>query len=197
MQVGKFRSSLTDNVISENFPLNAVARKSKYTPDIQDTICEAIATEGGDEVGWRAGGINAATFYRWLNRYSDFRDAVEQARRDFRERCPAYQKDLALEKLTDALENGQLIRWTTIKTRRLDHFYPGKDGQPDTLKWYQIETTEEEHIEHRPTPKWAIERVIPRPIEDDVNAAIAFLERQGFKVIVDNIEVINQWVDKN
>ena len=166
--------------------------KSKYSQEIQEIICEAIATEGGDEVGWRAGGISKATFYKWIEAHPDFKDAVGKARSQFQKRCPAYQKGLALDRLTEALEHGQPIHWTTKKSKRLEHWVPGKDGQPDKLKWYQVETTEEEHTEHRPAPKWAIERVIPRPIEDDVNAAIAFLERHGFKVIVDGeIPTIN------
>lgn len=168
---------------------------SKYNQEIQEIICSAIATEGGDEVGWLAGGIGKKTFYDWMNRYPHFKHAVVQARREFKQRCPKYQKGLALDKLTDALENGQVIRWTTTKTRRLEHYIPGRDGQPDTLKWYQLETTEEVHLEERPTPKWAIERVIPRPIEDDINAAIAFIERHGFRVVGDMESV--SWVESN
>jgi hypothetical protein len=156
--------------------------KSKYNQEIQEIICEAIANEGGDEVGWLAGGIGRDTFYTWIRKYSDFADAVATARSQFRKRCPPYQKGLALAKLTEALEHGQVIRWKTRKTRRLEHYVPGKDGDPDVLKWYQEEVTEDDHEEHRPCPKWAIERVVPRPIEDDINAAIAFIQRQGYVV---------------
>lgn len=156
--------------------------KTKYSQEIQQIICEAIASEGGDEVGWQAGEISRDTFYVWMRRYPDFSEAVATARSQFRKRCPAYQKGLALEKLTEALEQGQIVRWKTKKTRRLEHYVPGKDGAPDVLKWYQEETTEDEHEEHRPTPKWAIERVIPRPIEDDINVAIAFIQRHGYVV---------------
>ncbi|NER46339.1 MAG: hypothetical protein F6J86_16185 [Symploca sp. SIO1B1] len=167
-------------------------RKSRYNQEIVETICEAIATEGGDEVGWLAGGIGKTTFYKWIEDKPEFRDAVVHAREEFRKRCPKYQKGLALQKLTDALENGQPIKWTTKKTRRLEHYVPGRKGQPPQLKWHQEETVTEEHTEHRPAPKWAIERVIPRPIEDDINAAIAFIERHGFRVVADGeIPVIN------
>ncbi|NEP10863.1 MAG: hypothetical protein F6K14_11745 [Symploca sp. SIO2C1] len=170
-------------------------RKSRYNQEIVETICEAIATEGGDEVGWLAGGISEPTFYAWMKRYPEFGEAVVRAREDFRKRCPKYQKGLALAKLTEALENGQPIKWTTKKTRRLDHYVPGKKGEPAKLVWYDEETITEEHIEHRPTPKWAIERVIPRPIEDDLNVAIAFVEKNGFKVIVEDEEIIQQWLN--
>ncbi len=165
-------------------------RKSRYNQEIVETICEAIATEGGDEVGWLAGGISEPTFYAWMKRYPEFREAVVHARDDFRKRCPKYQKGLALQKLTEALENGQPIKWTTKRTRRLEHYVPSKNGPK--LVWFQEENFIDEHTEHRPAPKWAIERVIPRPIEDDINAAIAFIERHGFRVVADGeIPVIN------
>jgi len=169
--------------------------RSRYSQQIQEIICEAIATEGGDEVGWLAGGISERTFYTWMNRHPQFLQAVVRARENFRRRCPKYQKGLALERLTEALEGGQKIKWTTKKTRRLDHFIPGKDEQPAKLGWYDEETVTEEHTEYRPTPKWAIERVIPRPIEEDVNAAIAFLEKHGYKVIIQDEALIQEWLD--
>jgi hypothetical protein len=167
-------------------------RKSRYNQEIVQIICEAIATEGGDEVGWRAGGISHDTFYAWIKRHPDFAEAVGRAREEFRKRCPAYQKGLALQKLTEALEHGQPIKWTTTRNRRLNHYVPGKNGEPPKLVWFQEESFTDEHTEHRPAPKWAIERVIPRPIEDDINAAIAFIERHGYRVVADGeIPVIN------
>ena len=174
--------------------MSVMPRKSRYNQEIQEIICEAIATEVGDEVGWKAGGIGKTTFYKWIEDKPEFRNAVARAKDEFRKRCPKYQKGLALQKLTEALEHGQPIKWTTKKTRRLDHYIPGKNGQRQE-KWHQEETIIEEHTEHRPTPKWAIERVIPRPIEDDINVAIAFLERHGFKVIVEDEEIVREWLD--
>lgn len=170
-----------------------MGRNSKYSKELVDIICEAITTQGGDEPGWIAGGIAKSTFYKWMEDHPDFSDAVEKARKDFQKRCPQYQKDKALEKLTDALENGHIIRWKTHRRLRKEHWVPGKDGQPDYLKWYQQEEEETEHTETRPTPQWAIERIIPKPMWT-MEQLIAVANEYGLQVTVKDADLFNRYI---
>lgn len=171
-----------------------MGRKGKYSKELAQTIHDAIAVDGGDESGWLAGGIQKTAFYDWIKKYPEFAELVERARKEYRKNAPARVKKLAQDRLTDALENGQTIKWTTKKTRRTEHFIPtpNKD-EPDKLVWYQVELMEDEHIEERPTPQWAIDRVLPKPVEN-VNDAIALVERYGLKVVIGDAELFEQYI---
>lgn len=99
--------------------------------------------------------------------------------------CPLYQKDLGIKKLTDVLEHGQTVKWKTTKSRSIEQFLP--DG---ILKSYQIEITEEEHIEQLPTPQWAIERVIPKNIDE----AISIVRQYGLDVVIGDEALFSEWI---
>lgn len=167
--------------------------RSKYNEEIQEIICQAIASEGGDRAGWVAGGISEPTFYSWINKYPEFFKAVEQARIDFRLRCPKYQKEKALEKLTDALENGHVVKWKTHKRLRREHWVPGKNGEPDILKWYEEEEENTDHTEARPTPQWAIERVIPKPLWT-MEQLIAVANEYGLQLTIKDADLFNRYI---
>lgn len=63
-------------------PKRSIGRPSNYTPEIADTICEAIARGGAlyllcdQEDGWP----HEATVYRWLEKHEDFREKYARAR---------------------------------------------------------------------------------------------------------------------
>lgn len=165
-----------------------MGRKSKYNPEISKIICDAIAQNGGHESGWIAGQINHDTFYEWLKKYPDFADAVERSQREFQKNCPEEIKQTALQKLQDALENGHKVTWKTKGIKRIDRF--DSDGN---LRWFQLETTETEHIESRPTPQWAIERVIPKPIWS-VEQLSAIASEYGLQLVVKDAELFKKYL---
>lgn len=167
--------------------------KSKYSQAVVETICNASATNGGDESGWVAGGISKPTFYDWLNRYPDFSDSVEKARLQFQKNASERLKTLASERLTEVLENGQTIKWKSQKTVRRERWIPGENGSPDWLKWYQIDTEESTHYEHRPTPQWAIERVIAKPLQT-LEQLIAVASEYGLQLTIKDADLFSRYL---
>jgi hypothetical protein len=135
--------------------------KSKYTEETVKKICEAIARDGCDEPGWLAGGISKDTFYQWQNKYPEFSDLIAQAKADFKKFCPEEVSRLAHSKLIDALENGQTIKRRSQTIKQIRHY--NKEGN---LFWSQEHIETKEHDDVMPTPKWAIDRVIPRPTNE-------------------------------
>lgn len=170
-----------------------MGRKSKYSQKITEIICEAIATNGGDESGWVAGGISERTFYEWTVRYPQFLQAVESARSQFQKNAPEHLQSLASERLKEALENGQTITWKAQKTTRREHWLPGINGEPDRLKWYQVDTEESYHEECRPTPQWAIERVVPKPCYT-LEQLIAIAGEYGLQLVVKDEDLFNRYL---
>lgn len=66
-----------------------MARPSKLTPAVQETICSAIRAGNYSEIAARYAGISSTTFYKWMalgegdnakDPYKEFREAVENAR---------------------------------------------------------------------------------------------------------------------
>lgn len=54
-------------------------RRSKYTPDVIDAIANALRLGMTRRDACVHGGIDDATFFRWMNNERDFRDIVEKA----------------------------------------------------------------------------------------------------------------------
>lgn len=59
-------------------------RKTKYTPETVERILQAIRVGSVDEHAAEYGGIDGATFYRWMQRYSEFCEAVTRAKAEAR-----------------------------------------------------------------------------------------------------------------
>src|SRR4051812_41375718 len=57
-----------------------MARKSKYTPELVNTLFGALQTGMTDGDACLVAGIDEATFYRWQQTKSEFRDRVLRAR---------------------------------------------------------------------------------------------------------------------
>lgn len=64
-----------------------MARPTKLTDEVKETICRMIATGAALEVAARAGGVTAPTLHNWMKRgeqgeepYAQFRLEVEEAR---------------------------------------------------------------------------------------------------------------------
>lgn len=56
-----------------------MARNTKYTPETVKRIVDAIRLGATHELACHYGGIDHATFYRWIQRYSEFSDAIKEA----------------------------------------------------------------------------------------------------------------------
>jgi hypothetical protein len=59
-------------------------RRSKYTPETVERILTAIRVGSTYEHAAQYGGIDGATFYRWQERYSEFREAITRVEADAR-----------------------------------------------------------------------------------------------------------------
>jgi hypothetical protein len=57
-----------------------VGRPSKYTPEVQERICQLIRAGNTVDVAARAVGLNAALLYKWMQRRPRFKAAIETAR---------------------------------------------------------------------------------------------------------------------
>ena len=53
--------------------------KTKYTKELGDKIAGLVAQGNYQCVAAAAMGIHEATYYRWLNRFGEFREAIEKA----------------------------------------------------------------------------------------------------------------------
>jgi hypothetical protein len=139
-------------------------RKSKYTPERVQLICDAIAQTGSDESGWKSGGISEPTFYAWQNQFPEFSESVIAAKSEYRATCPETLVRQANKAFADLLF-GRMERVAT--TKRVGH-------DPKRGYW------EEETVTRTPVgvPRWAIERVLG-PSFDEMDA-IKILVKAGY-----------------
>lgn len=138
--------------------------KTKYNPELVQTILSAIAQAGTDRAGWEAGGISKETFYQWINKYPDFSDGTKQAKAEFRETCPEVLIQQARKAFADHLFGRVVITQTSFER-----------GATEKLGSYSKEITK--RIKLSP-PRWAIERVLGKPL--DVMEALKILAEAGF-----------------
>lgn len=117
----------------------------KYTPELAEDICNAIALHGSDESGWK-GRISKETYYVWLREKPDFSDLIEQAKTEYRHNLPEVDHRQARRAFVGYLY-GTMER-VVVKTEK---------GYTKASGHY-----EKEVIHRIPTgiPKWAIERVL-------------------------------------
>ncbi|MBW4580704.1 MAG: hypothetical protein KME42_14155 [Tildeniella nuda ZEHNDER 1965/U140] len=138
--------------------------KSKYTPDRVQTIIDAIAQTGADRAGWQAGKISEDTFYDWVKRYSEFSESVSRAKDEYRDTCPGTLVRQARKAFADYLF-GRMERVTYTKETGIN----ARTGEP-----YEKEITQRVPVG---VPKWAIERVLGKPL--DILEAVSTLSEAG------------------
>jgi len=118
--------------------------KSKYSPELTEIICNAIALYGTDEAGWAAGGIGRQTFYNWQNQYVEFLESVGKAKTEYIKSSRTNLKRLGNKALLDYLQ-GNMVK---VSHTRKEVVSPS--GEIIELQ------------EHRTTPvgvpQWAVER---------------------------------------
>lgn len=138
--------------------------KSKYTPEIVQKIIDAIAATGKDEPGWLAGEISETTFYAWQEKYPEFSELVVKAKDEYRDTCPETLVRQAKKAFADYLF-GRMTRVHYTKETGVN----ARTGEP----------YEKEIVQHIPVgvPRWAIERVLGKPL--DVLEAVKTLAEAG------------------
>lgn len=166
-----------------------MGRKTKFSKEIAQKIYDAIVATGSLKASWQTAGIHASTFYAWQDKYPEFFEGVARSQSEFcRNRGQDFQS-LAIEKLADRLENGETIRWEKTERRVRRVVCPDTN---ETLRLIE-ETIESRHVERRPTPRWAIERVIPKPVHD-LDNLLAVAEEYGLTLVVKDADLFNRYL---
>ncbi len=137
-----------------------MGRKTKYSAQIVEKILEALRHSGSDRQAFEAVGISRDTFYHWVRRYPDFSDALAQAKKAFRERCPEQLREKAMDALLDHLYGRVVETWTTCETVQ--------DGEK-IIHRETIKTVK------RGVPQWVIERILGKPL-DELEAVKCLIE---------------------
>lgn len=137
--------------------------KSKYTPEIAKTIVDTISQTGSDRAGFKAAGIHEATFYAWKKQFPEFAEEVDKAKAEYRDSCPPALVRQANKAFADYLYGRLEISIATIQRKQ------NSDGVTET-----VETIRKIRP---PVPRWAIERVLGKPL--DVLEAIKTLAQAG------------------
>lgn len=121
---------------------------SRYNAETASVICDAIATNGLDEAGWKAASISKGTFYRWLNERETFRDAVNTAKAEYQKSHYHSLRRSANKALADYLTGSM------CKVERTVTIHP--DGsQTEQIKTIPVGI-----------PRWAIERVLGSQVSE-------------------------------
>lgn len=128
-------------------------RKPKYSPELADLIVEVIAQTGSDKAAIAAAGIRAGTFYRWLNEKSDFCERVAIAKEEFTRTAPETFVSQANQILHNYLFIGHVETWTAKEVH--------KDTAGNVIK-----TVERVSKVVKPTPPWAIDRVLGKSYDE-------------------------------
>ena len=115
---------------------------------------------GSDRQAFEAVGVSRDTFYRWIRQYPDFSDALAQAKKAFRKRCPEQLREKAMDALLDHLYGRVEETWVSREILR--------DGER-TIHRESIKTVK------RGVPQWVIERILGKPL-DELEAVKCLIE---------------------
>ncbi len=124
-----------------------VGRKPKYSLELANLIIDVLSRTGSDKAAYSAAGIRAGTYYRWLNEKSEFNERVAQAKEDFSRTAPEAFVKQTNQVLYDYLFTGHIETWTAREVH--------KDSSGNIVR-----TVERVSKVVKPTPPWAIERVL-------------------------------------
>lgn len=125
----------------------ARGRKSRYNPDLVESIIDMIAKTGRDVDGMKVGGISSNTFYEWCNKYPDFKKKVAAAKERYREVCPEELKRKAQTRLMEYLDGTAEEVWK----KHIEI----KDKEGEIIRIEDHETRVS-----RPCPQWVIRRIL-------------------------------------
>lgn len=148
-------------------PVNKkIGRRGKYTPELVQIICDAIAATGSDKAGVKTAQISTETFYVWMAQHPDFSERVIAAREQYRAACPEALIAGCNRAIAQYL-SGTATRTSITKKSRIHPEKPKLDFE---------ETTET--ITKLNVPPWVIDRVLG-PVMDEAQA-IRVLVRAGY-----------------
>lgn len=114
-----------------------MGRPTKLTPEVQEKIVSLVRAGNYPEVAAQAAGINAATYYRWMQKgeestkpYGEFREAVKEAQAAAESHAVTIIRKAAMDGSWQAaawfLERSKAERWRRKENVELT----GKDGGP-------------------------------------------------------------------
>lgn len=137
-----------------------MAARGKYTLELVQDICTAIALEGTERSGWK-GRISEDTFYTWLKDKAEFSEAVNAAKAEYRQNLPEADRRQARKAFVDYLY-GRMERVIT-KTEY------GSSS---------VGSYEKEIVQRVPVgvPRWAIERVLGKGMPSEIEALVTLVE---------------------
>lgn len=136
-----------------------MTRRSKYTPELAKKIFDTIAQTGSDRAGYEVAGISGETFYQWIKKNPEFSEGISKARAEYQDICPVALVRQANKSFADYLYGRVEISIATMQRTR---HYDGTTESKETVR------------KMRPSvPRWAIERVLGKPM-DILEAAKAF-----------------------
>lgn len=138
-------------------------RKTKYTPEVAQKMFDVLAATGSDRAAFEAAGISSSTFYRWKEEFSEFSEGIRAALSEFRDTCPESLVRQANKAFADYLYGRVEISIATIQRKQL------ADGS--------TESTETVRKLRPAVPRWAIERVLGKPL--DILEAVKTLSQAG------------------
>lgn len=138
-------------------------RKTKYTPEVAQKMFDVLAATGSDRAAFEAAGISSSTFYRWKEEFSEFSEGIRAALSEFRDTCPESLVRQANKAFADYLYGRVEISIATIQRKQL------ADGS--------TESTETVRKLRPAVPRWAIERVLGKPL--DILEAVKTLSESG------------------
>ncbi len=139
-------------------------RRTKYTPDTVDAICEAIRNGSTQHDAAVMAGVGKTVFYEWYSLKPEFAEAVEKAHADFKQKNVTAIRAAGIR----ADKTGHLSGSWQANAWLLERKYPEEFGQRMTLK---LDPEQYEVLKrHGLTPRQAMEQLINALDEDKVDA---------------------------
>lgn len=148
----------------------AKSRRPKYSPQIQQTICDAIAVEGTEQAGFQAANISKASYYKWKKEIRDFRIAVELALEEYTRTCPASLRRAARNVISDYVNRRYArVRKTvkeTVREVRPEDWQPDDPGANQTRHMVEVHTETTTMTSYHACPQWVIDRILGPPLDE-------------------------------
>ncbi len=128
-----------------------MGRKTRYSAQTVEMILDALRHSGSDRAAIEAAGVSSAAYYRWQQRYREFREGIAQAKFEYRQNCPDLLRQQAQWSFEDYLFGRVVEEWTTHETIR--------DGDKTIYREVSKKV-------RRGVPQWAIERVLGKTMDE-------------------------------
>lgn len=169
----------------------AGGRTTKYTPETVEKILTVIRQTGILREGCKAGSISTSTFHDWINKFSEFSEAVSNALDEYSERNPDEMLRLAKASLLEYLLDRKKDHWKTQRSRVIYRYKLNSEtGKYEKYPFEEHIETESKSI-RRACPTAILERVLGKsmPTMDALKQLVSdgTLDDAHSKVIADAI----------